>query len=672
MKVSNFLRNWAYHYIEPIFLYLPRQREIKKGIIIRPTSYVHSNYFTYGQYSSNQYQYFYVDYQSPLPTGTLIYEQKELGSKESKNRAQYPCLYRIYEYDQDKKKYIPIDVKGKRDYECSKKTLYKNEQKFNLITNKHYFYSELQSSDGDILHFNIEEFWIDKKGYLQTKNNNLNEIRTFLEPVKDSDESQFVLEIRHYPKLVKIYSTFAVHSEKSIIKEVNDLANFTAYGYLGTSDIEEPWTNAVAGESSAQLKIEPSILYKVYPKVEKITYLEKEIPKVLSQTTIKETPLYELIPYKLEQITQGHSSGGGGWGASIFGWTKVKSITKPEPTNANIFINKILVHSGDEIEWTDTNHPQYERYSDPETRQYGHYFSEIPQTGYETADIEYASKSLIGYDNSSIDIWGTFWKKKVPNIEWQAYTKTLKTEKIWESENGTSWTTKNWYEAPFTTEKTMMIKTEGKDTQDIDMDYSKVEGPLVRFKVIANEFTVEKTTVYHPEENVKSLSQTVREKQTGYAWAGAEDIAGMASWCAHTITKLDPDGSYSNPYTGIGCGEGMPLYIAFAQYENTKTKDFTEDSYFLTQNYSGDNPLLPNDSPIKRKGKKADNDVSYAIYDENKFEEYTSNCDAGCSVLVSFIKSTREGYKKYFQTADNYDSSEWLKNKEDLKDGNNS
>ena len=210
----------------------------------------------------------------------------------------------------------------------------------------------------------------------------------------------------------------------------------------------------------------------------------------------------------------------------------------------------------------------------------------------------------------------------------------------------------------------MEMSSEGKDTQDIDLKYSKIEGPLVRVKVIANNFTIKKRVIRDGE--VTNLSSIVREEQIGYAWAGAEDTAGMASWCMDTITKMDPDGSYSKPYKAIGCGEGMPLYIAFAQYENTETENFTEDSFFLTQRYEGDDPLLPYESPIKRKGRYADNNVAYAKYDEDKFKLYTKKCNAGCSTIVSFIKSTREGYKKYFQQTDEYDSDQWLKNKEDL------
>ena len=114
MNISTFLRNWALHYIEPTFLYLPRQR-VKKGYItIRPVSYVHENYY----YDGGNRQYFYVDYQKAIVTGTLRYEQ---GSKED-NRAQYPCLYRIYEYNEKRKKYIPINTKGEKYFDCTIKS----------------------------------------------------------------------------------------------------------------------------------------------------------------------------------------------------------------------------------------------------------------------------------------------------------------------------------------------------------------------------------------------------------------------------------------------------------------------------------------------------------------------------------------------------------------------
>lgn len=669
MTVSNFLRNWALHYIEKPFLYLPRRNKIKKGsIIIRPTSYVHSNYFTYGKDSTTQYQYFYVNYQEPICTGTLNYEAKEIGDKEAKTRPQYPCLYRVYEYDEKKGQFIPINEKGEKDFDCSKSSLYRNEQKFNLTLEKHYFYCELQASDGDILHFKIEEFWLDKKGYLKLKNQNLNEVRLFLEPIKDSDESQYVLEIRHYPKLVKIYSNFKLHTEKSKIEETG-LTAFTDLGYMGTTDVHEPWMNGVAaGGFDGAIKIEPSILYKFYPEITKVTYLEKEITKNITYKEPDFIPLYDLRQYQLAKVTSAHASqgAGGGWGASKAGFAKTKCITKAPPENKDIYLNSVLIHSGDEIEWSDTNSPSYERYSDPETREYGHYFSEVPQQGHSTLDpVNYYFKGIVGGRDSFATMWGNYWKKKVPNSKWEAYTETLKTtiiEEEWEPWH--TWTNQEEYVSPFKSDTSMEMSSEGKDTQDIDLEYSKIEGPLVRVKVIANNFTIKKRVIRNGE--VTNLSSIVREEQTGYAWAGAEDTAGMASWCMDTITKMDPDGSYSKPYKAIGCGKGMPLYIAFAQYENTETENFTEDSFFLTQRYEGDDPLLPYESPIKRKGKYADNDVTYAKYDEDKFKLYTEKCNAGCSTIVSFIKSTRQGYKKYFQQTDEYDSDQWLKNREDL------
>ena len=682
MNISTFLRNWALHYIEPTFLYLPRQR-VKKGYItIRPVSYVHENHY----YDSGYRQYFYVDYQKAIVTGTLRYEQ---GSKED-NRAQYPCLYRVYEYNEKRKKYIPINTKGEKDFDCTKSTLYRNEQQFKLELNKHYYYCELQSSDGDILHFNIEEFWLDKEGTLKTKTSNLNQINTFLEPIKNSDESQFILEIRHYPKLVKIYNEFTLFENDSKIEEHSQtlVSEKSWFSY----DNPEPWANGLPGATAGgkdSVELESSKLYTIAPKIKKMTYMEKEINLPIIYKDNKRLGKRAVV-----QIGQGYtdispSPSKINWylmGGEMR-WAKTVAVAPKDKMNKDIYISngneEILLHHGEEIEWSDTSISELPRNAayEPEKYTTGHYFTEIKEEGYIKGDVNDNSErpsvrgiiayagSLQGASPADFDtMYGNFWKKKIPNQTWVSYRSTNYAEAI------TVGTQIRSYVDSFDSESGIHIElttsSEGNLTQNIDGDYSIIENFLARVKITSNKFIGKLTEkVYDQQGKItyeQNTEKVLREERTGYAWAGAEDIAGMASWAIEAFTKLDPDGNSEKPYKAIGCGPGMPLRIAFAQYENENTENFTEDSFFITESYGPDEVLLPYDSPIKRKEKRAYNDISYAEYDEDKFKLYTEKCTAGCSTIVSFIKSTREGYKKYFQQTDEYDSDQWLKNKEDL------
>ena len=125
------------------------------------------------------------------------------------------------------------------------------------------------------------------------------------------------------------------------------------------------------------------------------------------------------------------------------------------------------------------------------------------------------------------------------------------------------------------------------------------------------------------------------------------------------VTKYDPD-KEGEAYTQWGCLPRMPLYIAWGQYENSNTKDFTTDRTSITQNFSQDDPLRVFDCPIIRKGKLADQDVDYAIYDESKFNFINENCHKGCSCVVSYVKTTKQNYFNFIQEKDPSLTDNWL------------
>ena len=655
------------HYLQWVYLYLPdrdnRNREFK--ITIKPISYVHSGYM--GQSTEHTYQYFYANYSDPIGTGTLSFEptQFQTGEEEKPEPIpQLPCKYRIYTYCDEIKKIAPIKTTGEFDLECSDDSLYENTQSFTLIPNIKYYYREEQASEGDLLHKELEEFGIDKEKNIILYQENFDEklfnrVEKSVEIDENTGKEINYLKIRHYPKFVKIYVTFEKREETSSKNDRNEWVNFTdaitGSGFSYTF-IREGWTNALANNSpwgDGATSISEARRYRVSPKNLSITYMEKEIGGLtpIEKFFKNEEPIKQYVNRKLvagiarpwELFHNGN-----------LGYAVDTEITIPDSCVGAWYLGDTLLHVGEEISWSDTGQPNFERYSDPEDREYGHYFR-VPDDG--NGDTHIADGKLCS----------TFWIRKFLSDFADLYdTYTPWIETIINSDGTTSDRTRIWFSSPFYASSTKSLKVQGELVQTINGDYSSdFDKPLVRLKINSPEVKVISTiTKYKSNSHIQDgdpikTTNVVRSNSYGYGWAGVEDIVGMACWAMAQVTKYDPD-KEGEAYTQWGCLPRMPLYIAWGQYENSNTKDFTKDTISITQNFSQDDPLMVFDSPIIRKGKLADQDVNYAIYDENKFNFINENCDKGCSCVVSYVKTTRQNYFNFIQEKDPSLSDNWL------------
>ena len=342
------------------------------------------------------------------------------------------------------------------------------------------------------------------------------------------------------------------------------------------------------------------------------------------------------------------------YGGGRVGCAVDAEVTIPDPCTGEWYLGDTLLHTGEEISWSDTGQPYFERYQDPEDRKYGHYFH-VPGDG--GGDSAIADGSLCS----------TFWIRKFLS----GFANLIATYKPWkevitDSDGNKRERTRVWYGSPFYASSTKFLSVQGELVQTISDDYSSdFDKPLVRLKINSPEVKVISTiTNYKDNGHVQvgdpiKITNVVRDNCYGYGWAGVEDVVGMACWAMSQVTKYDPDRE-GDAYTQWGCLPGMPLYIAWGQYENSDTKDFTKDTISVTQGFAPDDPLMVFDSPIIRKGEEADYSVDYAIYDEDKFKFINENCDKGCSCVVSYVKTTRQNYFNFIHESDPSLANNWL------------
>ena len=668
MTVKHFKRNWMLHYLQWVYLYLPdrnnRNKEFK--ITIKPISYVHSGYRQMGQSIEHSFQYFYADYSNPIDTGTLSFEPTQFqtgGEEKPKPIPQLPCKYRIYTYCDEIKKIVPIKTTGEFDLECSDDSLYENTQSFTLIPNIKYYYREEQASEGDLLHKELEEFGIDEEKniilYQENSDEKLfNRVEKSVEIDEKTGKEINYLKIRHYPKFVKIYVTFDKREEVSSVANRNVWVDFYEEGWLGFHSIKEGWTNALSNGSpwgSGATAITKAKRYRVGPKSLHITYMEKEVGGLspVEKARKNKEPIKQYVNRQL--IAGVETPGTGGmYGGGRVGYAVDAEVIVPDPCTGEWYLGDTLLHTGEEISWSDTGSPNFERYQDPEDRKYGHYFH-VPSNGGGDSGIANGSlcstfwirKFLSGF----ADLIGTYrpWKETVTDSNGNKYERT-----------------RVWYGSPFYASSTKFLSVQGELVQTISDDYSSdFDKPLVRLKINSPEVKVISTiTNYKDNGHVQDgkpikTTNVVRDNCYGYGWAGVEDVVGMACWAMSQVTKYDPDRE-GEAYTQWGCLPGMPLYIAWGQYENSDTKDFTKDTVSVTQGFAPDDPLMVFDSPIIRKGEAADYSVDYAIYDEDKFKFINENCDKGCSCVVSYVKTTRQNYFNFIHESDPSLRDNWL------------
>lgn len=654
------------HYLQWVYLYLPdrnnRNKEFK--ITIKPISYVHSGYRQMGQSIEHSFQYFYADYSDPIETGTLSFEPTQFqtgGEEKPKPIPQLPCKYRIYTYCDEIKKIVPIKTTGEFDLECSDDSLYENTQSFTLIPNIKYYYREEQASEGDLLHKELEEFGIDEEKNIILYQENFDEklfnrVEKSIETDEKTGKEINYLKIRHYPKFVKIYVTFDKREETppSIVNR-NIWNNFYGTSWMGVPYISEGWTNALSdgtpwGDGSTT--ITKAKRYRVGPKNLYVTYMEKEIGGLspIEKERKNKTPIKQYVNRKLVAGIETN----GNWGVGHMGYAVDAEVTVPDPCTGEWYLGDTLLHTGEEISWSDTGQPNFERYQDPEDRKYGHYFH-VPSDG--GGDGSIANGSLCS----------TFWIRKFLSGFADLIATYKPYKEVITNSDGTKYErTRMFYKGPFYARSTKFLKVQGELVQNISKDYSSdFDKPLVRLKINSPEVTVTSTVTYFKDDgHVQDgdpviTTDVIRNDCYGYGWAGVEDVVGMACWAMSQVTKYDPD-SEGEAYIQWGCLPGMPLYIAWGQYENSNTKDFIKDTISITQGFAPDDPLMVFDSPIIRKGEAADYSVDYAIYDEDKFNFINENCDKGCSCVVSYVKTTRQNYFNFIHENDPSLANNWL------------
>ena len=381
------------HYLQCVYLYLPdrnnRNREFK--ITIKPISYVHSGYM--GQSTEHTYQYFYANYSDPIGTGTLSFEptQFQTGEEEKPEPIpQLPCKYRIYTYCDEIKKIAPIKTTGEFDLECSDDSLYENTQSFTLIPNIKYYYREEQASEGDLLHKELEEFGIDEEKniilYQENSDEKLfNRVEKSVEIDKKTGKEINYLKIRHYPKFVKIYVTFDKREEVSSVTNRDVWVDFSEQGWFGANYIKEGWTNALSSGSpwgNGATSISQAKRYRVGPKSLYITYMEKRVGGLnpIEKSRKNKEPIKQYVNRKLVASWETPGAPGSMYGGGRVGRAVDAEITIPDPCTGEWYLGDTLLHTGEEISWSDTGQPYFERYQDPEDRKYGHYFH-VPGDG---------------------------------------------------------------------------------------------------------------------------------------------------------------------------------------------------------------------------------------------------------------------------------------------------
>jgi len=130
-------------------------------------------------------------------------------------------------------------------------------------------------------------------------------------------------------------------------------------------------------------------------------------------------------------------------------WAKTVAIAPKDKMNKDIYISngneEILLHHGEEIEWSDTSISELPRDAayQPEKYTTGHYFTEIKEEGYIKGDVNDNSNSpsvpgIIASEGSLnglspaefYSMCGNFWKKKIPNQTWVSYRSKNYTETI--------------------------------------------------------------------------------------------------------------------------------------------------------------------------------------------------------------------------------------------------
>lgn len=656
MTINHFMRNWVLHYIQFPYLYLPGYKKDRKKVktIIKPISYVHSN--KYG-YSFNT-QYYYADFTKPIVTGTLDFEYAEDGKQ--KSRDQEPCKWRVYTYNEKIKKFCPIKEDGSFDEAISDDSLFENQQSLMLIPNLQYYYREEQASEGDVIHFDIESFYInDKEDIATTQEDYQNRIEIGKSEQDRNGNIYNQLTIRHYPKMVKVYAVFIEGEEKSTIvnnTDKNDLIDFTDHGYMGFINAKEDWANALCSpaynSNNGNINVQPASLYKYFPKILKITYMEKELNLFPKFKDIKRENTQQKVVRQLARYLE--SAGGmfsGGTSAKVY----YAAVNLPEKyCNPDIYINKVLIHHGDEAEWNETgNRSQYF------TRDSVlHLFNKI-EDGSGANERIAGWQSTCPYDRDAVN---NFWYVNYPTDPFIV----PQTSWIWTPwENGGRELTKvtpPW--GYLQEEKT--IKREGNLKQKIDENYTtELEKPIFKIKINGSKSIIKSHYIHRTNETTidqESDNESIIRNMhcEAFGWCAIEDVAGMASWMMGEATKYDPDGSYSNPYICKGGGPDTGLRVAFGQYENSKTKDFTKDTFAFIESYDSNNPNFAVNSPLSRKYERARYDDDYRFYDEAKFEKYTTLCDQGCSTVISYIKTTRQGYRTFFNLKEPIDETNWL------------
>ena len=652
MTVNKFKTNWILHYIEYPFLYLPGSRGNPSrliNIIIKPISYVHSGEQQYSSQSPLTYQYFYANFKEPIVTGSLKFETSPFTGK-GEQIQQNSCKYRIYTYNEKLDKFVPINKNGEEDLKCSEDSLFENQQQIKIQTEKYYYYVEEESSEGDILHFRIEKFKVNIQGKIEIENYNANE-------VEFQNDKTPMLIIRHYPKMAKIYTTFVLGEEKGT-KTIGDDVDFTVlvWGWVGASrQLREPWLNALGAGGTGNVPPIPTSLFKIYPKITKITYMEKEISSLKVTPYIKKRTEKQQITRKLKSVTETiNNAPMGGDGMTALAYTS--NIVLPNYCNPDLYIGDVLIHSGEEAMWCETGSPAYIPYQDTDRYSYGHLFRKIPVGG--------GSNGVV-----SGDVKSTFWKRQWEDTHFISggLGKGIVIDKG--QDGWYRWESYQCIYEPQNYHDECTIQEIGELTSLLDTEYTKIDSklPLAKIKIDFPQYVIKNTLERYDYkgdlyETQVSLREIRKADEEGYCWADLSDVLGMSAWAMSKITAYDVDNTSFTPYTQWNCQPNIGLHRVWGQYENSNSKDYTQDTFTITQSYIDDDLLFPSISPIDRKERQSNIDISYSKYDEEKYQLYTQNCDQGCSCVVSYIKTTRQGYKKFFNVTDEFNSDKWLKN----------
>ena len=286
-------------------------------------------------------------------------------------------------------------------------------------------------------------------------------------------------------KFVKIYVTFDKREEVSSVANRNVWVDFYEEGWLGFHSIKEGWTNALSNGSpwgSGATAITKAKRYRVGPKSLHITYMEKEVGGLspVEKARKNKEPIKQYVNRQL--IAGVETPGTGGiYGGGRVGYAVDAEVIVPDPCTGEWYLGDTLLHTGEEISWSDTGSPNFERYQDPEDRKYGHYFH-VPSNG--GGDSGIANGSLCS----------TFWIRKFLS----GFADLIGTYRPWKEtmtdSNGNKYErTRVWYGSPFYASSTKFLQVQGELVQSISDDYSSdFDKPLVRLKINSPEVKIKR------------------------------------------------------------------------------------------------------------------------------------------------------------------------------------